>query len=57
MTFFNEGWCERWGAQQNPKILIFFDGVVNWDGVLEYSGMLEGDYGTHFCSWIETYHT
>jgi hypothetical protein len=27
-----------------PKILIFFNGVVNWDGVLKSSGRLEGDY-------------
>jgi hypothetical protein len=36
-----------------PKILIPFDGVVNWDGVLKSSSMLEGDHNTHFWGWIE----
>jgi hypothetical protein len=36
-----------------PKILIPFDGVVNWDGVLKLSDKQKGDYATHFKSWIE----
>ncbi len=36
-----------------PKILIPFDGVVNWDGVLKLSDKQEGDYATHLKSWIE----
>ncbi len=35
------------------KILIPFDGVVNWDGLLKLGDMLEGDHVTHFLSWIE----
>jgi hypothetical protein len=31
-----------------PKILIPFDGVVNWDGLLKLNDMLEGDHVTHF---------
>jgi hypothetical protein len=31
-----------------PKILIPFDGVVNWDGVLKWGGRLEGDHVPHF---------
>ncbi len=30
-----------------PKILIPYDGVVNWDGVLKLGGRLEGDHVTH----------
>ncbi len=30
------------------KILILFDGVVNWDGVLKTSNKLKGDHVTHF---------
>jgi hypothetical protein len=37
---------------ETPKILIFFDGVVNWDEVLKSNGRPKGDYTTHFCSWI-----
>jgi len=36
-----------------PKILIHFDGVVNWDGVLKFNGRLEDDHVTHFWCWIE----
>jgi hypothetical protein len=31
-----------------PKILIPFDGVVNWDGVLKSSGKLKDDHARHF---------
>jgi hypothetical protein len=31
-----------------PKIIIFFNGVVNWDGMLKSSNKLEGDHVTHF---------
>jgi hypothetical protein len=33
---------------ETPKILILFNGLVNWDGVLKSSGRLEGDHATHF---------
>jgi hypothetical protein len=36
-----------------PKILIPYNGVVNWDGVLKSSGKQKGDHATNFCSWIE----
>ncbi len=35
------------------KILIPFNGMVNWDGVLKFSGRLKGDHATHFWGWIE----
>jgi len=35
-----------------PKILIPFNGVVNWDGVLKLGGRLEGDHVTHLLGWI-----
>jgi len=34
------------------KILIPFNGVVNWDGVLKLGGGLEGDHVTHLLGWI-----
>jgi hypothetical protein len=33
---------------ENPKILIPFDEVVNWDGVLKSKKRLKGDHATHF---------
>jgi hypothetical protein len=30
-----------------PKILIFFDGVVNLDGVLKSNSRPQGDHATH----------
>jgi len=30
-----------------PKILIPYDGVLNWDGVLKSSDKPKGDHGTH----------
>ncbi len=36
-----------------PKILIFSNGVVNWDRVLKLRGRLEGDHATHLWGWIE----
>ncbi len=35
------------------KILIPFNGIINWDGVLKSSGRLKGDHATHFWGWIE----
>jgi hypothetical protein len=36
-----------------PKILIPFNGVLNWDGVSKSNDKLEGDHATHFKSWIK----
>jgi hypothetical protein len=33
---------------ETPKILIPFNGVVNWDGVLKLGGRLEVNHVTHF---------
>jgi hypothetical protein len=33
---------------ENPKILIPSNGVVNWDGVLKSNDKLKGDHATHF---------
>jgi hypothetical protein len=30
------------------KILIFSNGVLNWDGVSKLGDMPEGDHATHF---------
>jgi len=30
-----------------PKILILFDGVVNWDGALKSNNRPKGDHATH----------
>jgi hypothetical protein len=30
-----------------PKILILFEGVVNWDGVLKSNNKQKGDHATH----------
>jgi hypothetical protein len=38
---------------KTPKILIPFDGVVNWDGVLKFGNKPKGDHATHFKGWIE----
>jgi hypothetical protein len=32
----------------NPKILIPFDGVLNWDGVSKLNNKLEEDHFIHF---------
>jgi hypothetical protein len=37
----------------SPKILILFNGVVNWDGVLKLSSRTEGDHATYLWGWIE----
>jgi hypothetical protein len=31
-----------------PKILIFFNGVLNWDGVSKLGNKPEGDHLTHY---------
>jgi hypothetical protein len=36
-----------------PKILIPFNGVLNWDEVSKLKGKLEGDHATHFLGWLE----
>jgi hypothetical protein len=30
-----------------PKILIPFNGVINWDGVLKLGGRQEGNHAAH----------
>jgi hypothetical protein len=33
---------------ETPKILIPFNGLVNWDGVFKSNGRPEGDHAIHF---------
>ncbi len=33
---------------KTPKILIFSNGVINWDGVLKFGGRVEDDRAMHF---------
>jgi len=36
-----------------PKILIPFDGVLNWNGMSKVGDKPKGDSVTHFWVWIE----
>jgi hypothetical protein len=38
-----------------PNILIFSNGVVNWNGVLNSNGKLKGDHATDFKGYIEKF--
>ncbi len=40
-------------SNETSKILIFFDGVINWDGVLKSGGKPKGGYAMHFCGWMK----
>ncbi len=35
------------------KILIPYDGVLNWDRVLKSNDKPKGDHATHLWSWIK----
>jgi hypothetical protein len=48
MTFFINDDVKVDVPNGTPKILIPFNGVVNWDGVLKSYGRLESNHVTHF---------